>query len=88
MNDAEYLANVTAKTGAYTELDRDITFIAVRSENVDEVKESVEHVNERVSEHERLNYAEKGNSVPKKWKSFPKCVDRLINKPAVSLKPK
>lgn len=56
LNDAEYLANVTAETGAYTVLDRDLTCIAVRSENVDEVKEAVEHVKERIAEYERLNY--------------------------------
>jgi len=56
LNDAEYLANVTAETGAYTALDRDLTCIAVRSENTDEVKQAVELVKERIAEYEKLNY--------------------------------
>ena len=46
LNDSECLANVTAETGAHTMLCRDLTCIAVRSENVAEVKEAAEHLKE------------------------------------------
>lgn len=56
LNNAEYLAKVTAETGAYTALDRDLISIVVRSENIDETKQAIDLVKERIAEYERLNY--------------------------------